>query len=105
MQAAVAQIAAVARFPAMPAPRRRPGARASPGPFARRRTRSFQNVNLAAIMNVIGELGEIAHIEPPRTDRALFEVIGLGLSDAVAIGTGVPRKFAAHDHSSSRSRM
>jgi hypothetical protein len=75
------------------------------GLFARRRTRSFQNVNLAAIMNVIGDLGEIAHIEPLLTGRALFKVIGLGLGDPVAIGTGVARKLGAHDHSSSRSRM
>jgi hypothetical protein len=34
----------------------------------------------------IGDLGEIADIEPSRTDRAFFKVIGLDLSDAVAIG-------------------
>ena len=31
------------------------------------------------------ELGEIAHIKPLRADRAFFEMIGLDLSDAVAI--------------------
>jgi hypothetical protein len=61
--------------------------------LARRRSRSSQRLNLAAIMDVLGDLGEIAHIEPLRTDRASFEVIGLDLSDAVAIGTGVARKF------------
>src|ERR1700730_16596491 len=61
-------------------------------PLAWRRVRTFQHFNLAVVMDVLGDLDEIAHIEPPRTDRALFEVIGLGLSDAVAIGTGVPRK-------------
>jgi hypothetical protein len=52
-------------------------------------------------MNVIGDLGEIAHIEPPRTDRAFEEVIGLSLSDPVAIGAGVAGKISAHDRSSS----
>jgi hypothetical protein len=32
-------------------------------------------------------------------------VIGLDLSDTVAVGTGVAREFAAHHHSSSKSRM
>jgi hypothetical protein len=32
-------------------------------------------------------------------------VISLDLSDAVAVGTGVARRFAAHHHSSSKSRM
>jgi hypothetical protein len=56
-------------------------------------------------MDVLGDLCEVGHIEPLRADRAFFKVIGLDLSDAVAIGTSVARKFAAHDHSSSRSRM
>jgi hypothetical protein len=34
--------------------------------------RSFQYVNLAA-MDVLGDLGEIAHIEPQRTDRAFWK--------------------------------
>jgi hypothetical protein len=55
-----------------------------------------------AVMDVLGDLGEIAHIEPLRTERALFKVIGLGLSDPVAIGTGVARKFSIH-HRSSRT--
>jgi hypothetical protein len=29
-----------------------------------RRSRAFQNFNLAAIVDVLGDLGEIAHIEP-----------------------------------------
>jgi hypothetical protein len=53
--------------------------------FAWRWCRSFQNFNLAAIADVLGELGEIAHIKPLRADRAFFEMIGLVLSDAVAI--------------------
>jgi hypothetical protein len=53
--------------------------------LAWRRSRSFQYFDLAAIMDVLGDLGEIAHIEPLRTDRALFKVIGLGLSDPVAV--------------------
>jgi hypothetical protein len=44
----------------------------------------FQNFDLAAIVDVLGDLGEIAHIEPLRTDRGLIEVIGLALSNAVA---------------------
>jgi hypothetical protein len=42
--------------------------------FAGRRSRSFQNLNLGAIVDVLGDLGEIAHIEPLRTDRAFFKV-------------------------------
>jgi hypothetical protein len=61
--------------------------------------------NLAVIMDVLGALGEIAHIKPLRADRALFEMIGLTLSDAVGIGAGVAWKLGPHDHSSSRSRM
>src|ERR1700730_4792887 len=60
--------------------------------FAGRRFRSFQNLNLAAVMDVLGDLREIAKIKPSCTDTAFFEMIGLDLSDAVAICTGIARK-------------
>jgi hypothetical protein len=70
--------------------------------FDCRRAWTFQSFNLAAVMDVLGDLGEIAHIEPLRADWAFIEVIALTLSDAVAISTGVARKL---DYSSSGSRM
>jgi hypothetical protein len=63
--------------------------------------RPFQNFNLT-VVDVLDDLGEIAHIEPLRTQRAL--VIGLAPNDAAAIGTGVAGKFGAHVHHRS-SRM
>lgn len=39
-------------------------------------------------MDVLGDSGEIAYIEPARTDWAFFKVIGLDLSNTVPIGTG-----------------
>jgi hypothetical protein len=43
-------------------------------------------------VDVLNDLGEIAHIEP------LFHVmIGLALSDAVKVRPGVARMFSGHD--------
>ena len=69
-------------------------------PFACRQQWTFQNFNPAAVMDVLGDLGEIAHIESLRADRAFIEVIALTLSDAVAIGAGVAGKFYIHHRSS-----
>jgi hypothetical protein len=68
--------------------------------FAWRRAGTFQNFNLADVMNVLGDLGKIAHIKPLRADRAFLELIGFDLSDTVAIGTRVARKFYIHHRSS-----
>jgi hypothetical protein len=46
--------------------------------------RPFQNFNLA-VMNVLDDLGEIAHIEPFRAGRALHEVIGGIFGDAICV--------------------
>jgi hypothetical protein len=49
--------------------------------FACRRARTFQSFNFAAVMDVLRDLGKIAHIEPfiepLQTGRAFFKVIGL----------------------------
>jgi hypothetical protein len=66
-------------------------------PFAGRSDWPCQNFDLA-VVHVLDDLGEIAHIEPLRSDRAFCKVISLALSDAVAISTGVAGKFSAHVH-------
>jgi hypothetical protein len=38
-----------------------------------RRLWSLQNFNLTVVMHVVGDLGEIAHVEPLRTDQAFLE--------------------------------
>jgi hypothetical protein len=53
-------------------------------PFARRRDRPFQNLNLV-VVDVLDDLGEIAHIEPLPTGRALHEVIGLIFCDVICV--------------------
>jgi hypothetical protein len=66
------------------------------GPFAGRWPRSFRSFDLSLPSSMwICDLGEIADIEPSRTDRALFKVIGLDLSDAVAIGRREDRRQAS----------
>jgi hypothetical protein len=53
----------------------------------------------------VGDLGEIAHVKPLPSDRAFLKLIGFALSCALRVAAGVARKFAAHYHSSSGSRM
>jgi hypothetical protein len=70
-------------------------------PGRSRRYWPFQNFNLATIVDMLGDLSEIAPIKPLRADRAFFEMVGLALSDAVAIGASIAGKIRAHDRSSS----
>jgi hypothetical protein len=55
------------------------------------RERFVGKFNLAAVMDMIGDLTEIAHIEPLLADRALHEMVGFGSSDAISIATSIAR--------------
>jgi hypothetical protein len=48
--------------------------------------RPFQNFNFA-VVDVLGDLGEIAHVE--RAGRALHEVIGVIFCDAICVDPGL----------------
>jgi hypothetical protein len=54
------------------------------------RERFVGKFNLAA-MDMIGDLTEIAHIEPLLADRALHEMVGFGSSDALSFATSIAR--------------
>lgn len=61
-------------------------------PFAWQR--DFEYFNLA-VVEVLDDLGEIEHIEPLRTGRALHEVIGLIFCDAICIDPGLRHRSRA----------
>src|SRR5439155_16454847 len=61
-------------------------------PFARRPW-SIQHFDLA-IVHMLEDLPEIAHVKPMSADRAFHEMIGLGLSDTIRVNAGL-------DHASS----
>jgi hypothetical protein len=41
------------------------------------------------VVDVLDDLGKIAHVEPSRAGRALHEVIGLVFGDGICVGPGL----------------
>jgi hypothetical protein len=50
--------------------------------------RPFQNFNFA-VVDLLGDLGEIAQVEPLQAGRAFHEMIGLIFGDAICVGPGL----------------
>jgi hypothetical protein len=53
--------------------------------LARRRPRSDLQLNLAVIVDVLGHLGKVAHVEPLFADRAFLKMVSLSLSNTVRV--------------------
>jgi hypothetical protein len=56
---------------------------------------SFQNFNLAAIVDVLGDLGEIAHVEPPVAAGGYHVVLRLGRRGVVSGCSGITHSGSA----------